>query len=287
MPKRSNDFQRLVFQLEQLLVEAGFTITESKMVAGRTGRKREVDIAIEGSVGGHAVFIAVECRDHERKPDVTWIEELIGKYQHVPADKVIAVSRSGFTHDAVELANGTVAPRIETRSLTDALHTDWRAFFAQLRYVTTDFLIPLDQDQIPHVNVILPSWADPTALTGADLNTFCVLQPGRERGPTLPELLNMACRSDDVIRRIHQTVRPNTIRTVPLELPFPEGTRLAGQGRGSSHGRHVHDALPSGATGYSARIRIVRRCPRRIRNCRQLSRRQGAHHHGPGREERL
>jgi hypothetical protein len=249
VPERSNDFQRLVFQLQKQLVQDGFSVTESKMVAGRTGRKREVDIAIEGKVGGHAVFFAVECRDHERRPDVKWIEELVGKYQHVPADKVIAVSRSGFSADAIDLARTNVAPRIETLSLTDALDTDWHAYFSQLRFVTTDFLIPLDQEQVPNVTVILPANTDPNLLEGVDLNGFRVLQPGRGQGPTLPELLNTASRNDNVIRLIHQNVRPDTIATVPLEIPFPDGTLLVGDGR----------SVPVSGLAFTLRFRRERR----------------------------
>jgi hypothetical protein len=52
MPKRTNDFQRLIYLVRVNLAD-GATVTESKMLKDRiTGTMREVDICIEGSVGG-------------------------------------------------------------------------------------------------------------------------------------------------------------------------------------------------------------------------------------------
>jgi hypothetical protein len=52
MPKRSNYFQRLVL-LVRNHVAAGATVTESaELIDKVTGTKREVDICIEGAVGG-------------------------------------------------------------------------------------------------------------------------------------------------------------------------------------------------------------------------------------------
>ena len=70
MPKRTNDFQRLVYLVRVNLAD-GATVTESKMLTDRvTKRKREVDVCIEGHVGQHPVIVSVECRDHKRIADV-------------------------------------------------------------------------------------------------------------------------------------------------------------------------------------------------------------------------
>ncbi len=74
------------------------------MIEDRTGQSREVDILIETSSGDHPIRIGVECRDHGQKCDVTWIEQLEGKYRDLPIDKVIAVSKSGFTKGAFKKA---------------------------------------------------------------------------------------------------------------------------------------------------------------------------------------
>ena len=74
MPKRSNDFQRLVY-LVRLNLAAGAHVTESKMMRDRlTRRFREVDVVIKGKVGSQPVVVCVECRDHKRVADVTWVD---------------------------------------------------------------------------------------------------------------------------------------------------------------------------------------------------------------------
>lgn len=74
MPKRSNDFQRLVYLVRLNLAE-GAEVTESKMMRDRlTKRFREVDIVIKGKVGSQPVVVCVECRDHKRVADVTWLD---------------------------------------------------------------------------------------------------------------------------------------------------------------------------------------------------------------------
>src|SRR5436190_18155971 len=105
MPKRTNDFQRLVLLIEQQVQPKGFTVEESAEVIDRSmGEVREIDVLITGKLGGHSVSIAVEAIDHSRPPSVEWIDRMVGKYLHqtLPVNKVVAVSRAGFTKAARE-----------------------------------------------------------------------------------------------------------------------------------------------------------------------------------------
>ena len=97
MPKRTNDFQRLVYLVRVNLAD-GATVTESKMLTDRvTNRKREVDVCIEGHVGQHPVIVSVECRAHKRIADVTWVDTMKAKHARLPTNALILASRSGFT----------------------------------------------------------------------------------------------------------------------------------------------------------------------------------------------
>lgn len=70
-----------------------------------TGTKREVDICIEGTLGGHKVIIGIECRDYKkRRADVTWVEEMKSKHERLPTNALVLVSRSGFTAEAAKVA---------------------------------------------------------------------------------------------------------------------------------------------------------------------------------------
>ena len=104
MPKRSNDFQKLVFLVKKH-VAAGATVTESKFLRDRiTGKNREVDVCIESTVGGHEILVSIECRDRGRPADVGWVEEMKTKHERLPTDRIVLFSKSGFTKEAIEVA---------------------------------------------------------------------------------------------------------------------------------------------------------------------------------------
>lgn len=131
MPKRSNDFQRLVHLVFEHLATSAH-VQESALVMEiglPTPTEREVDILVENEVAGVPWRMAVECRDRSRKDEIGWIDSLIGKFSHLPIDKVVAVSKSGLTRAAVEKA---AIHRIEVRVLQDALEVDWQQEFTKL-----------------------------------------------------------------------------------------------------------------------------------------------------------
>lgn len=121
MPQRSNDFQQLVLTIERQLAPNA-RITESLLVIDRDGVEREIDIAIETKIGNHEVRIAIECRDRARRCDVTWIDQVKGKFANLPGWQPVVVSKGGFTKNARQKAalNG-----ITTLTLEAASHRDW------------------------------------------------------------------------------------------------------------------------------------------------------------------
>lgn len=134
MPKRTNDFQTLVTAIETCLAEASSKVTESAMLQDRvTGQLREVDTLIEGQIDGRQVVVGLECRDHGRPQDVTWIEQVIGKYQDLPVDMVIAVSKSGFSEPALKKA---AHYDILTLTPDDADNLDWNSILNNLEMLT-------------------------------------------------------------------------------------------------------------------------------------------------------
>ncbi len=105
MPKRSNDFQRLIY-LVRLNLSEGAKVTESKMMRDRlTKRHREVDVVIDGKVGSQRVVVSVECRDHQRAADVTWVDMMKSKHDRLDTHVLLLASRSGFTSEARDVAS--------------------------------------------------------------------------------------------------------------------------------------------------------------------------------------
>lgn len=122
MPKRSNDFQQLIYLIHhQLASEA--TVTESKFLHDRAaGAEREVDIVIETQVGNYSVIIGIECQGRGRVASVEWVEQMVAKHQTLPTDKLILVSQSGFSPNAHKKAK---ALGIETMTLRQAVRANW------------------------------------------------------------------------------------------------------------------------------------------------------------------
>lgn len=123
MPKRSNDFQKLITFIEKEFSPESIEVVESALLRESISDvEREVDILIQGEINGYQISIGVECRDRKRKADLTWIDEIIGKYQHLPIDRKVAISKCGFTKTALDKA---VKYNIETLTLEEAFETDW------------------------------------------------------------------------------------------------------------------------------------------------------------------
>lgn len=141
MPKRSNEFQTLIALIESALANASVQVTESKLVKNGAGVEREIDIALEGAVNDYPILVAIECRDHKRKRTVEWVDQVIGKYDGILANKVVLVSRNGFTKEATRRANEV---GYETLSLIQAQSHDWAAEFRLPSKITIEsFLLPV------------------------------------------------------------------------------------------------------------------------------------------------
>jgi hypothetical protein len=162
MPKRSNNFQRLIYLIHHQLANDA-VVTESKFLRDSAAEaEREVDIVIETTVGEYSLTISIECRDRGRVADIEWVEQMIAKHHTLPTNKLILISSSGFTKRAAKKAQ---AQGVQTLSLSQAAQANWNvltgigkvglvkftveysAYFALLE--ETSFL--LDKDQEIHI----------------------------------------------------------------------------------------------------------------------------------------
>ena len=167
MPKRTNDFQKLIRMLTQLLGDNA-VVEESKMLTDLvSGEPREVDIYAEGTFAGHTVNIGIECRGHQRKQGSGWVEQMHSKHERLPTNLLILLSSSGFTGPAIAKANSygikTIAPTqadsdLATEVLASLGVTAWHITDARLSVsanVPTEWLernahaVAQDDGQIP------------------------------------------------------------------------------------------------------------------------------------------
>jgi hypothetical protein len=101
MSRKGRAFEELIKELEELGT-VGLQITSPDFIKDNiTGQFREVDISIRGLIGSHNILIVIECRDRKSKQGIEWIEQISEKTKDIGANKVIAVSSSGFTKNAI------------------------------------------------------------------------------------------------------------------------------------------------------------------------------------------
>jgi hypothetical protein len=109
--------EQLVAELERVLGPTDVVITSPDKIVGKLSRReREVDVSLRASVGSAQVLVIIECRDRQGAQDVRWIEELATKREDVGADKGIAVSPTGFSAAAQNMAR---AKAIDLRTFAD------------------------------------------------------------------------------------------------------------------------------------------------------------------------
>lgn len=129
MPKRTNAFQELTAIIHTKLTK-GWAVTESMLLQDKiTGGLREVDVVAKATVANYDLYISVECRDHTRPADVTWIECMSKKHESLPTSKLILWSKSGFTKQAITKA---AALKIDTVSQASICNIDWALFARDL-----------------------------------------------------------------------------------------------------------------------------------------------------------
>ena len=123
MPRRSNQFQRLVLLINRILA-LDARVVESAMVTDKiTAEQREVDVLITTNASDYEVNIAIEVVGRGRKADTPWVESMHSKHASLPTDKLILVAENGFTSPAIKKA---IFYGIEPVKIETALAADWK-----------------------------------------------------------------------------------------------------------------------------------------------------------------
>jgi len=122
MPKRTNQFQRLILLLQKQLSGVA-EVNESEMLIDRRNKEEtEVDVVVYGKQGVHRPVISIECRDHKRPQSKGWVNEMYAKHEYLPTTDLILASSSGFTKPAERLAN---LLGIRPVKMNDASSVEW------------------------------------------------------------------------------------------------------------------------------------------------------------------
>ncbi|MGA2222257.1 MAG: hypothetical protein ABSH21_10890 [Verrucomicrobiia bacterium] len=123
MPARTNQFQKLVYEIERQLAPLGAVVEESAMLPERvTGELREVDILVSLDEGHHRVRIGIECQDRSRPATKQWVEAIAKKHEDLGINKTVLISSSGFYAAARRRAESLF---VSVLDITGIAKADW------------------------------------------------------------------------------------------------------------------------------------------------------------------
>ncbi|MGB1201707.1 MAG: restriction endonuclease [Cognaticolwellia aestuarii] len=133
VPKRTNEYQKLILAINQHLAPSNAKVTESKMLYDPISEKnREIDILIEDNSGPYTFKIGIECTAKSRPIGVPALEQLITKHKNVGIHKTVIVSKSGFAVSAQKFAKKN---QIDAISFGQALSQSWPSFLNKVKDV--------------------------------------------------------------------------------------------------------------------------------------------------------
>jgi hypothetical protein len=133
MPKRTNDYQKLILAINKHFVSKSATVTESAMLYdASTEQYREIDILIEDNIGGIKVRVVVECTAVKRPLTVAKLDEIIAKHKDCGVNKTVIVSKSGFANTTTIKAQKI---GVELITYEASIQKDWPAEFDMLSAV--------------------------------------------------------------------------------------------------------------------------------------------------------
>jgi hypothetical protein len=185
-----------------------------------TGAKREVDVVVSGHVASQLATVSIECRDRNRSPDVTWVDEMHGKHSRLPTNLLVLVSHRSFTPEALRTAR---LYDIRCHVLDDVQEDAPNRLFPDAKSLWgKGWSLTIDR-----VNVeveALGSLPPERILASPDNRVF--LEDGTELGPML-ELAVTLLRSQPIIDKMIADAKPeHSFLELVWQHPVAQGCRV-------------------------------------------------------------
>lgn len=185
--KAGTNFEKLIENIYQkLAINPNLEKVERDvLVKGKDGN-RQVDILVTTKTAGIEVFTVIECKDHNRKLSVGFVDNIHSKLQDINGNKGILVSRKGFSSKAISKAKRL---GITLCTAHEALSKKW----------SIDLEVPIlareiiPKTAIPHASFIVHrqvDWEDIFQNKDFNLKTLTLFQEKWEAGSLDIEMKN-------------------------------------------------------------------------------------------------
>ena len=105
MTKKGREFEGLVFEIYQVISNTHpNNSVEMDIHLESPDGLRQIDVLIRSEIAGMPILTIIECKDHKRNLDVTFVDALVSKMADVNANKGVLVARKGFSNGALKKA---------------------------------------------------------------------------------------------------------------------------------------------------------------------------------------
>ena len=232
MPRSGEPYQELVGAVSKAL-DRDASVSVGEWVEGPDGR-RDMDVAIRGSVQGESKFVLIECKDWRRRVGIATIDALESKRRDLGASSAMIYSNSGFTKPALRKAARVGIETASALAIGDdrvrvQLSREFVAKRKAVRYGAlilwplddeNDLLVPSDYDlfSVFYEGLPLANWLHhvsydllPDCETDCTIRgTYALKRPTEFSVSGATVLLKgIGFRLDCTVRFVSQTVRPD------------------------------------------------------------------------------
>jgi len=137
MPRKGRFLEVLVKHLQGFLGTKGLEIKSPELFYENGKLIGEIDVTVRGKLGSSSIFVGIECRDRPKDgpQGIPWLTQIDGKKRLLKVHKMIAVSTTGFTPEAVKVAQDF---GIDVLTITDATEIELAGWFDTIDFVWRD-----------------------------------------------------------------------------------------------------------------------------------------------------
>lgn len=120
--KKGSEFEKVAKKIYEELSPNSIVTLNDKIMGKDSGTEREIDVSIRTTISACELLIIVQCKDHNKVLNVTYVDELWGVMQDVMAQKGILIAKKGFSKSAIQSA---AKKGIELCLIHDAESKNW------------------------------------------------------------------------------------------------------------------------------------------------------------------
>ena len=103
MEKPGIKFEKLVYDIQKRL-DPNTEVTHNEFIVDRLGHRRQFDVIIRGTSGGHPILGVIECKDLKKRVGTPEVDAFVTKSRDINANFSILASRKGFSKPDIEKA---------------------------------------------------------------------------------------------------------------------------------------------------------------------------------------